>query len=267
MSAIQTQQVDQKSQTMTEAGTLSEKAKPVAVTEQDLKFMNALVSYALLSCPVDGGIEMADRTTASRAMVEELKKRLESGPQTTVSDLQFMIAILDYSLFACSVDSGVDIGHGITADREKIEGLHERLKDVLKTKITTLSQSAKTTVSESQRGLQVTETDLKTLIAILDYSLSTTQNKQITLGTGKTLNRETILDLEKKLSDKTLAKKVKAANPRKDTGQTATSYPSPFNESAFWYSACRNCSHTLLNHSVMADRRCKEKGCTCRAYR
>lgn len=118
------------------------------VTETDLKFMIALLKYALFSCPVDGGISMVDGTTASRAMIEELEKRLENSREITDSDLQFMDAILDYSLFACSVDNGIDIGDGVSADREMIEALKKKVVEVLASKSQASTKTA-ATISES----------------------------------------------------------------------------------------------------------------------
>lgn len=178
------------------------------VTEADMNFMIALLKYALFSCPVDGGINLVDGTTASRAMIEELEKRLENSREATDSDLQFMNAILDYSLFACSVDTGIDIGDGVTADREMIEALKKKVVEVLASKSQTTTKPAATiskpfpnTVSQVQPGLQIADQDLKALIAILDYSLFTCPDEGIDVADGSTANRETIENLKRELQE------------------------------------------------------------------
>jgi hypothetical protein len=179
------------------------------VSEADLKFMIALLDYALFSCPVDGGIEMVDGTTASRAMIEDLKKRLENDRTITDSDLQFMNAILDYSLFACSLDSGIDIGDGVTADGEMIEALKKKVVEVLASKKQAPTKPAVTinepiisdVVSQTQHGTQIADQDLKALIAILDYSLFTCPDEGIDVADGSTANRETIENLKRQLQE------------------------------------------------------------------
>lgn len=172
--------------------------------------MIALVRYALFSCPVDGGINLVDGTTASRAMIENLNKRLENNSQITESDLQFMKAILDYTLFACSVDSGVDIGEGITADRQMIEALKGRVAKVLASKaqapkgptgiLTETGTSASKSV-EVQNELEIHDGDLKALIAILDYSLFTCPDEGIDVVDEGTATRETIEKLKQQLEE------------------------------------------------------------------
>jgi len=171
--------------------------------------MITLLEYALFSCPVDGGIEMADGTTASRAMIEDLKKRLENDRKITDSDLQFINAILDYSLFACSVDSGIDIGDGVTADRETIEALKKRVLEVLASKAQASTKTAisvnepiiSDAASQTQHETQIADQDLKALIAILDYSLFTCPDEGIDVPDGSAANRETIEDLKKRLQE------------------------------------------------------------------
>jgi hypothetical protein len=188
-------------------GSLSDSQGSAIITDSDLKFMIALLNYALFSCPVDGGIDMVDGTTASRAMIEDLKKRLENNRQITDSDLQFMNAILDYSLFACSVDSGIDIGDGVTADREMIEALKKRVVEVLASKAQLATEPAapisepliSDSVSEAKRGAQIADSDLKALIAILDYSLFTVPDEGIDIKDGSKANKETIENLKRQL--------------------------------------------------------------------
>ena len=193
------------------------------VTEADLKFMIALLEYALFSCPVDGGIEMVDGTTASRAMIEDLKKRLENDRRIIDSDLRFMNAILDYSLFACSVESGVDIGDGVTADRETIEALKKRVVEVLASKAQAPTKTTGNTnkliisdlASQSQRGTQIADQDLRALIAILDYSLFTCPDEGIDVADGSTANRETIENLKKQLQE------ILAARHQQETDESS----------------------------------------------
>ncbi len=181
------------------------------VTDADLKFMIALLNYALFSCPVDGGIDLADGTTASRSMIEDLKKRLENNRQIAHTDLQFMNAILDYSLFACSVDNGVDIGDGVTADREMIEALKKRVVGTLesRTRVATeravaisepLGSNAMTGVQQ-RHGPEISDPDLKALIAVLDYSTFTCPGEGIDVEDGRTVNREAIENLKGRLKE------------------------------------------------------------------
>ena len=177
------------------------------VTETDMKFMIALLKYALFSCPVDGGISMVDGTTASRAMIEELEKRLENSQEITDSDLQFMNAILDYSLFACSVDSGIDIGDGVSVDREMIETLKKRVVEILTSKTptepaTTVSGPViSDAASQVQHETQISDADLKAIVAILDYSLFTCPDEGIDVGDGSTANKETIENLKRQFEE------------------------------------------------------------------
>ena len=191
-------------------GSLSQVQGSAVITESDLKIMIALLKYALFSCPVDGGIDMNDGNTLSRTMIEGLEGRLENDRQISYSDLQFMNAILDYSLFACSVDSGVDIGDGIIADREMIDALKKRVVEVLTSKASkaqaTTEQAADSnqpisndSMSEVQHGSQIADSDLEALIAILDYSLFTCPDEGIDIRDGSTANRETIENLKKQL--------------------------------------------------------------------
>lgn len=179
------------------------------LSSADLKFTIALLNYALFSCPVDGGIDLVDGTTASRIMIEDVKRRLENGLELSGSDLELVNAVLDYSLFACSVDNGIDIGDGVTADREKIEALKKRVVEVLAPRVQPATGHAATTgepitnnlVSEVQRTAQIADGDIKAIIAVLDYSLFTCPDEGIDVGDGTVANRETIENLKRQLEE------------------------------------------------------------------
>jgi hypothetical protein len=183
-----------------------------SVTDGDLKFMIALLNYALFSCPVDGGIDMPDGTTATRSMVESLKERLQRNQQITPADLQFMGSILDYTLFACSVDSAMDIGNGVTADRERITDLKTRIAGVLESMArapignpTAMSEPSPSNLAANlPQEPQLAESDLKALIAILDYSVFTCPDEGIEVADGNSADRETIENLKRQL-EKVLA--------------------------------------------------------------
>lgn len=49
----------------------------------------------------------------------------------TVEDVKFLVAVLDYSLYACPVDGGIDKGDGTSATREDFENVQKKLKDLL----------------------------------------------------------------------------------------------------------------------------------------
>ncbi len=187
-------------------GSTVEQRGAATVTEEDLKFMVALLNYSLFSCPVDGGIDLADGTTASRSMIEDLGKRLQNSGQISDNDLQFMNAILDYSLFACSVDSGIDIGDGVTANREMIEALKKRVEETLDSRAQhprepAMSVSKGTDVETTRQIIEpeLDETALKALIAILDYSVFTCPEEGIDISDGSTADMETIGNLKKRL--------------------------------------------------------------------
>ena len=52
-------------------------------------------------------------------------------PMLNADDLKFLISIIDYSLFACPVDGGIEKGDGSFATRENFENVQKRLKEVL----------------------------------------------------------------------------------------------------------------------------------------
>ena len=46
-------------------------------------------------------------------------------------ELKFLISIIDYSLFACPVDGGIEKGDGGFATREDFEKVQKKLKEAL----------------------------------------------------------------------------------------------------------------------------------------
>jgi hypothetical protein len=118
-----------------------------------------------------------------------------------------MNAILDYSLFACSVDSGIDIGDGVSVDREMIETLKKRVVEILTSKTptepaTTVSGPViSDAASQVQHETQISDADLKAIVAILDYSLFTCPDEGIDVGDGSTANKETIENLKRQFEE------------------------------------------------------------------